>query len=101
MKDFWVTREGERIKYVDLDDSHLENCIKMVRRKIEGIKAKEQKECDQFPVNDILDGNVGVQQLIHAEFRNYIQPLEMELGRLTVEVKRRKAEAERNAKHNS
>jgi len=67
MKEYWITRNGDKIDVDTMDISHLRNCLKMVIRNIN--IQKEQKEKEKQLVH--LHGEIAQQmydQMIEEEF---------------------------------
>ena len=67
MKEYWITRNGDKIDVDTMDITHLRNCLKMVIRNINIQKQEKEKKLTH------LHGEIAQQmyeQMIEEEFSN-------------------------------
>ncbi len=64
MEDIWITKEGESIRYGDLEDSHLVNIIRMLERNLsamyggigpQGDAAQDAWNCEVSSLENMIE----------------------------------------------
>ena len=90
----WTTREGEELKVKDMDINHIENCIKLLKKK-GYISVKnyirnptlDKKKVARFI--DIFDLELELRERFQTDLINTLEDSDIELWKRELELKRR------------
>ena len=80
-KNYWITKDGKEINFMDMETSHIKNCIKILQRKLDDRPPYIPYVGDSDIANDWVESDERHNEEIAEEISVTIEHFEKELKR--------------------